>query len=85
MKKSYVKPQVYFENFQLSASIAGDCEEIVKNQSRGTCGYQMSAGVVLFTEREPSSVCSTQIVDGSEDYKKLCYHGPSATYNVFRS
>lgn len=26
MKKSYVKPQVYFENFQLSASIAGTCD-----------------------------------------------------------
>lgn len=25
MKKSYVKPQVYFESFQLSTSIAGTC------------------------------------------------------------
>lgn len=25
MKKSYVKPKVYFENFQLSASIASGC------------------------------------------------------------
>ena len=85
MKKSYVKPQVYFENFQLSASIAGDCEVIVKNQSKGTCGYKMSGDMVLFTTTDPVNVCATQIEDGNNSYKNLCYHGPYSDYNVFRS
>lgn len=83
MKKSYVKPQVYFENFQLSASIAGDCEAIVKNQSKGTCGYEMTGGVVLFTGTD--SFCNFPIVDGSNKYDDLCYHGPYTNNNVFGS
>lgn len=84
MKKSYVKPQVYFENFHLSANIAGECEAIVKNQSKGTCGYTMG-NMVIFTMTDPIDVCSTQIEDGSEQYNKLCYHGPYAANNVFSS
>ena len=38
MKKSYVKPQVYFENVQLSASIAGTCDPKYKvNYSEAEC------------------------------------------------
>ena len=42
MKKSYVKPQVYFENFQLSANIAGDCKDIQVDHDQFTCTYVIS-------------------------------------------
>ncbi len=43
MKKSYVKPQVYFENFQLSTNIAGECgtdrNYFGNHSSSGTCTW----------------------------------------------
>ena len=36
MKKAYVKPQVYFENFQLSASIA-KCDIRTNNTDINSC------------------------------------------------
>lgn len=36
MKKAYKKPQIYFESFQLSASIAATCSLII-NVNGNTC------------------------------------------------
>lgn len=83
MKKAYIKPQVYFEDFQLSASIAAGCEEIIKNQSQGTCGYVMTGGVTVFTDSV--SGCTMPIEDGSSTANGLCYHVPFQTYNLFTS
>lgn len=41
MKKSYVKPQVYFESFQLSASIAGTCTPGLTNASSTNQGCKV--------------------------------------------
>lgn len=46
MKKSYVKPQVYFENFQLSANIATGCG-IRVNYQENVCS--LIPGMNLFT------------------------------------
>ena len=83
MKKAYIKPQVYFEDFQLSASIAAGCEVIIKNPSQGTCGYVMTEGVTVFTGNV--SGCSMPIEDGSSTANGLCYHVPFQTYNLFTS
>lgn len=83
MKKSYVKPQVYFEDFQLSASIAAGCEVINKLQTEGVCGYQMSGSLTIFTlSVEGCGKCP--IEDGSRN-DLPCYHQPNETYNLFNS
>lgn len=46
MKKAYVKPEVYFENFQLSANIAAGCGKPL-NHTMETC--QPVPGMTLFT------------------------------------
>ena len=83
MKKSYVKPQVFFEDFQLSASIAAGCEVRITNPSEGTCGYEVSGGMIVITENV--SGCTTPIEDGSSTANGLCYHVPFQTYNLFTS
>lgn len=59
MKKTYVKPQVYFEDFQLSASIAGDCtgdNKIPLNHSKESCTYEMPGAGRYFLQTE---LCAT--------------------------
>lgn len=46
MKKTYVKPEVYFEDFQLSANIAVTCA-VPTHYAGTTC--QPINGMVLFT------------------------------------
>lgn len=76
MKKSYVKPQVYFEDFQLSASIAGDCKDYIQNPTEGTCGYIM-VGMTIFLETVSGCLevnGGTPIADGKNEYNTFCYH-----------
>ena len=47
MKKEYSKPIVVFENFTLSTNIAGTCESIVGNPSKGTCAVLGTGGILL--------------------------------------
>lgn len=42
MKKSYVKPQVYFESFQLSTSIAGTCTPGLTTQASAANGCKVN-------------------------------------------
>ena len=55
MKKSYVKPQVLFEDFQLSTNIAGNCGDYFKGNNNVTakdinnCGYRFADETVFLT------------------------------------
>lgn len=81
MKKTYVKPMVAFESFQMTSNIAGDCEEIIKNQSRDTCGLSIGGNMTAFITKENG--CSFETVDGNPDY--ACYHVPTDDNNLFNS
>lgn len=84
MKKSYVKPQVYFENFQLSADIAKGCTEELwhkANQTQDVCGYGMTGMAIFITG---VTGCDVPIEDGTGT-DKMCYHGPTGSYNLFDS
>ena len=82
MKKTYVKPEVYFENFELSANIAAGCgagyKDKVTSHDINTCGYIYNSGVVFNT-----GVCSYFSQDGTE--YGLCYHQPMADNQIFAS
>lgn len=85
MKKVYKAPEIVFESFSLSVSIAATCPQEA-NAARGTCGYEMGYGMVVFLETVhgcKKENGGTPIVDGAND--RLCYHNPSDDYRLFNS
>lgn len=82
MKKTYSKPDILFEDFSLSVSIAANCEEET-NFAKDQCGYRFAPGMVIFLEGVTG--CTTKIEDGSDSYNGICYHNPSDINNLFNS
>lgn len=74
MKKTYVKPQIFFEDFQLSANIASGCGKPL-NHTMDTC--QPVPGLTLFTNE---TNCSTKPDDAG-----LCYQVSSDDKTIFTS
>lgn len=64
MKKEYKKPELLFESFELSSSIAGTCGYTI-DHDESTCCLSDST----FTN---TKACAYQPVDG--DPEKACYH-----------
>lgn len=86
MKKSYVKPQVFFESFQLSANIAGDCgaNGIVKTFAKNACGVPYGSSGTVFVSTV--SGCTTHIDTPDEEQGyNYCYHVPNANDKLFSS
>lgn len=85
MKKTYVKPEIVFEDFSLCTAIAANCEIIIDNQSSGNCGYQYEGGfgATMFTQAAGSNVCSVPVDDDVKN--TFCYHVPIETNNIFNS
>lgn len=80
MKKTYTKPEIMFEDFSLSTSIALGCE-LGAHHVENACAYEDKfMGVFIFTES--LAVCTTKVPDG---YNKLCYHVPESSQNIFAS
>ena len=82
MKKEYCKPDVFFEDFTMSANIAAGCEEKPFGYT-DMCGVKWSKGTILFDDSFEN--CTKKIIAGDSAYNGLCYHNPSDTYNVFYS
>ena len=79
MKKTYVKPQVFFEDFQLSASIAAGCA-YKTGHTMDICAYE-TAGKSIFVDEVVA--CTTTTQDGN--WSGLCYHNPTDTTKLFTS
>ena len=80
MKKTYAKPQIVFESFQLTANIAGDCNTKPNSTNEATCGYNDNGWIVF----QNSAVCNVQVgPDGK--HNGLCYHVPTGDMSVFTS
>ncbi len=75
MKKSYVKPQVYFENFQLSANIAGNCGTAVHHSEE--CTLIEGVGTLF------AATCDFTV--GDDGNSQFCHHGPDANTRIFSS
>lgn len=80
MKKTYTKPELYFESFELSANIATGCGIITKNQTQNMCGFDQPGVGTLFVEG--ITVCSYQGADGDNS---VCYHVPTSDVRLFTS
>lgn len=81
MKKIYSKPEILFEDFSMSDSIAAGCEVTTDLQNAGNCGYKFGKGTVFL---DTVQACTYKVTDG-DAYDGFCYHNPSVTYNLFNS
>ena len=80
MKKSYVKPQVFYEDFRLSASIAAICPKPISEHGNGECGITL--GPITYYMGEIAGC--TKKVDNDGDMS-ICYHNPTDATNLFNS
>lgn len=81
MKKYYSKPDIVFESFSLSTSIAAGCEEKPYNNT-DNCGVLFGRKTIFL---EDMTGCASKIPNEDPSYNKLCYHVPYENYNVFYS
>ena len=89
MKKAYAKPQIMFEDFSLSTSIAVGCEyESYNNAGEGVCGYyDVGENATIFVTSGVGG-CVFGAPDklwGTDDYNTVCYDIPSQSYNLYTS
>ena len=82
MKKSYSKPDIAFENFSLSTSIAGACERNTHLPSEGACGYEWGGYVIFVTGMQG---CDLEQPLGQPSPDGFCYHNPTDSNNLFNS
>lgn len=79
MKKIYNKPNIFFEDFQLTANIAGDCNIRPNTQNdETTCGGYDDNGTIVF-----ANLKSCEYTEYQE--WGLCYHVPTGDLSVFVS
>lgn len=77
MKKAYVKPELYFENFELSSSIAKQCAQAI-HYAAGTCNEGLGDfAKVLFID----NTCTLH----PDDSGKWCYHVPTPAMVLINS
>ena len=80
MKKTYVKPQIAYESFQLSTSIAASCAFLSTGAAQYVCAIvDPDTGFSLFAN-SPVSSCDTVPAN-----TKICYDVPTENWNVFSS
>ena len=72
MKKTYSKPVIVFESFQLATSIASGCAD-------GTKIPVDVGGFTVFADKGCDTLPQEEIDENS------CYHVPTADSNVFSS
>ena len=85
MKRTYSKPDVVFESFSLSTSIATGCEVKLDLPYSGGCGVKLDGIDDLYLFLDSVTGCNVPAGDGSAEADGLCYHVPFETNNVFDS
>ncbi len=80
MKKKYIKPQIAFESFQLSTSIAASCEILGTNSAQYVCPVEDPDTGWLYFADTPTSPCDMVPANG-----EICYDVPVANWNVMNS
>ena len=78
MKKAYVKPQVYFEDFRLSTSIAGGCEWTA-SFAENSCPVKVPGTPETYIT---DNNCTFSVPAKNDSF---CYHVPMDNKNVFSS
>ena len=76
MKKTYLKPEIIFESFALTSSIANACDDKLSADTN-TCGIEYGFDILFSTGTD--SVCNKD-----EDLYN-CYHVPGENTSLFGS
>lgn len=80
MKKSYTKPNIMFDSFELATSIAAGCAYISTNVAPYICGVKdEELNLILFSDM----VNCTSTPPGGND--SVCYDVPTADVSVYTS
>ncbi len=82
MKKAYVKPQLYFDSFELNTSIATGCSagynhENTTFSNANSCVLKFGTDTVFLNV----AICSLTEFDENQ----FCYHVPTSNDKVFSS
>lgn len=80
MKKPYSMPDILFEDFSLSSSIAAGCDRKVNGPSQGNCGFKFGDAIIYMSAQYG---CTEYYGDGL--YNGWCYHNPTETNKLFNS
>ena len=76
MKKTYCKPMVAFESFQMTSNIAGTCVVMGNSGNENSCTYFDSvSGWTFFT----NGGCNMNLTE------MFCYHIPTDDTSIFAS
>lgn len=81
MKKKYSKPDIMYEDFTPSTSIAVGCK-YEADVALYTCGIEYDVWM-LFTSGVDA--CTLHVENMSGKWDQVCYHNPSPGNNVFTS
>lgn len=80
MKKEYHKPEIFFDSFELSQSIAAGCV-YTSNFNRGQCGvFLPDLGLTLFANNT-GSACTMK----NNHNNRFCWDVPTDDLRVFSS
>jgi len=86
MKKKYTKPQISLESFSLCTNIAGNCEGIVGNPTKGTCAVIGTGDIAMFSGTVTQCDYTPEDMGGEDDlWDGYCYHVPTEYNNLFNS
>ncbi len=81
MKRVYSKPDIMFEDFSLSTSIAAGCE-FSTNFAMDSCGFKYGPYVIFM---DGIYGCEIPVPEGDPMFNGVCYHNPSDDKNIFSS
>ena len=83
MKKSYCKPLIAFESFELTESIADSCAVSAGPSDVRQCAYSTNIAGMTPIFLEGQQLCTTKVTTDGE--YGLCYHIPVAKTSLFNS
>ena len=81
MKKTYVKPMVAFENFQMKANIAGSCTHMGNQANGNSCVFQDNGWTIFLIDNSACTEGEFKLPVDSE----VCYDVPTADTSIFNS
>ena len=91
MKKKYFKPEILFEDFTLSTSVASCAtHSMEKVMADNSCGfYDEYLKVVVVTDNTGGCATSTKdnyrVAETPGENDGVCYHVPIEAFNVWNS
>ena len=79
MKKTYTRPEINFDCFEITSNIASSCQYHPEVSDGNTCGYTIHGRTIFVST---NAGCKYVSPDGQYG---ICYYVPTADSNVFIS